>query len=65
MPDDSHCAVVKHHNSDIDMKTWTCILLTIVALIILAHVIAAAKVFYGPLWDDFKDWIKKRKKTEQ
>ena len=41
---------------------WTYILLTIVALIILAHVIAAAKVFYGILWDEFKEWIKKRKK---
>ena len=44
------------------MKTWICILLIIAGLVILAHVIAAAKVFYGLLWDEFREWIKKRKK---
>ena len=41
---------------------WTCILLTIAGLVILAHVIAAARVFYGILWDEFREWIKKLKK---
>ena len=49
------------HNTT-TMKTWTCILLIIAGLVILAHVIAAARVFYGILWDEFKEWIKKRKK---
>ena len=41
---------------------WTYILLTIAGLVILAHVIAAARVFYGILWDEFREWIKKLKK---
>ncbi len=39
------------------MSTWTCILLVIAGLIILAHVIAAAQVFYWAIWEDFKAWI--------
>ncbi len=41
------------------MSTWTCILLTIAGLVILAHVIAAAQVFWWAIWEDFKAWIKK------
>ena len=44
------------------MTTWGCILLTIAGLVILVHIIAAARVFYILLWDELKDWIKKRKK---
>jgi hypothetical protein len=41
------------------MNTWTCILLTIAGLVILAHVIAAAQVFWGIIYDEIREKIRK------